>query len=345
MAVRVRIGYRKALVLDTHPRHYLHHNVDDVPRCLPCWNPAYLTPALDSISRSCNPHKSTKIDRHFLAAWHSSGVHSTQQDRCQVQRGLAPGPHWTEQTVDCRKEGTMGPMALQSLSQSHWSHDAGLSDVSAQLLSGLLNALDSVAASEGCILFAITNRLKCLDPAESPRVHGCVGRTLEHKQVAGGGPFPKLLPVDGGGDCGEGCGNRERAVWDLPAHHARVTAASHIDAEVQTGQANYCIQDGASKAPITPLLLSLSLSTMHSHLTGGDSACRSPSIKYSKSRGELVLCMLHRLFPKPLCTWSLLLTAGHTLITPGTLRQCRSNYLTNNRSSLYCGTSPNPRSR
>lgn len=45
--------------------------------------------------------------------------------------------------------------------------DDSLSDVNTLSLSGLLNALDGVAASEGRILFATTNHLERLDPALS----------------------------------------------------------------------------------------------------------------------------------------------------------------------------------
>ena len=45
--------------------------------------------------------------------------------------------------------------------------DDQLSDVNTLSLSGLLNALDGVAASEGRILFATTNHLERLDPALS----------------------------------------------------------------------------------------------------------------------------------------------------------------------------------
>lgn len=46
-------------------------------------------------------------------------------------------------------------------------HKDNLSDVNTLSLSGLLNALDGVAASEGRILFATTNHLERLDPALS----------------------------------------------------------------------------------------------------------------------------------------------------------------------------------
>ncbi|KZT10943.1 P-loop containing nucleoside triphosphate hydrolase protein [Laetiporus sulphureus 93-53] len=49
----------------------------------------------------------------------------------------------------------------------HKRHKEQLSDVNTLSLSGLLNALDGVAASEGRILFATTNHLDRLDPALS----------------------------------------------------------------------------------------------------------------------------------------------------------------------------------
>ncbi|KZP19895.1 P-loop containing nucleoside triphosphate hydrolase protein [Athelia psychrophila] len=66
-----------------------------------------------------------------------------------------------------RDEDAMGPMAPPSSSRSRRNRDAGLSDVNTLSLSGLLNALDGVAASEGRILFATTNHLERLDPALS----------------------------------------------------------------------------------------------------------------------------------------------------------------------------------
>ncbi|KZP19917.1 hypothetical protein FIBSPDRAFT_1023946 [Athelia psychrophila] len=64
-----------------------------------------------------------------------------------------------------RDEESIGPMAPPSSSRSRRSREANLSDVNTLALSGLLNALDSVAASEGRILFATTNHLERLDPA------------------------------------------------------------------------------------------------------------------------------------------------------------------------------------
>ncbi|KZP26468.1 P-loop containing nucleoside triphosphate hydrolase protein [Athelia psychrophila] len=66
-----------------------------------------------------------------------------------------------------RDDEGMGPMAPPSSSRSRRSREANLSDVNTLSLSGLLNALDGVAASEGRILFATTNHLERLDPALS----------------------------------------------------------------------------------------------------------------------------------------------------------------------------------
>lgn len=49
--------------------------------------------------------------------------------------------------------------------RSRYSRSDGLSDMNTLSLSGLLNALDGVAASEGRLLFATTNHLERLDPA------------------------------------------------------------------------------------------------------------------------------------------------------------------------------------
>jgi chaperone BCS1 len=49
--------------------------------------------------------------------------------------------------------------------RSRYGRSEGLSDVNTLSLSGLLNALDGVAASEGRLLFATTNHLERLDPA------------------------------------------------------------------------------------------------------------------------------------------------------------------------------------
>ncbi|CCM03890.1 uncharacterized protein FIBRA_06041 [Fibroporia radiculosa] len=59
---------------------------------------------------------------------------------------------------------TTEPQTRHSSSRRHKEH---LSDVNTLSLSGLLNALDGVAASEGRILFATTNHLERLDPALS----------------------------------------------------------------------------------------------------------------------------------------------------------------------------------
>ncbi|KIJ68071.1 hypothetical protein HYDPIDRAFT_173750 [Hydnomerulius pinastri MD-312] len=57
--------------------------------------------------------------------------------------------------------------AVSSSSSRHRRHKDHISDVNTLSLSGLLNALDGVAAAEGRILFATTNHLERLDPALS----------------------------------------------------------------------------------------------------------------------------------------------------------------------------------
>ncbi|KAG1762877.1 P-loop containing nucleoside triphosphate hydrolase protein [Suillus occidentalis] len=56
---------------------------------------------------------------------------------------------------------------VTSSSSRHRRHKDHISDVNTLSLSGLLNALDGVAAAEGRILFATTNHLERLDPALS----------------------------------------------------------------------------------------------------------------------------------------------------------------------------------
>lgn len=65
-----------------------------------------------------------------------------------------------------KEDGELGPLAPPSSSRSR-RHREQMSDVNTLSLSGLLNALDGVAASEGRILFATTNHLERLDPALS----------------------------------------------------------------------------------------------------------------------------------------------------------------------------------
>jgi len=59
------------------------------------------------------------------------------------------------------------PPSSSILSSRHRRYREQMSDVNTLSLSGLLNALDGVAASEGRILFATTNHLERLDPALS----------------------------------------------------------------------------------------------------------------------------------------------------------------------------------
>jgi len=59
------------------------------------------------------------------------------------------------------------PESSNSSSRRHRHRENNLSDVNTLSLSGLLNALDGVAAAEGRILFATTNHLERLDPALS----------------------------------------------------------------------------------------------------------------------------------------------------------------------------------
>ncbi|KZT71661.1 P-loop containing nucleoside triphosphate hydrolase protein [Daedalea quercina L-15889] len=65
------------------------------------------------------------------------------------------------------KSTTTEPETHTHRSSSSRRHKEQLSDVNTLSLSGLLNALDGVAASEGRILFATTNHLERLDPALS----------------------------------------------------------------------------------------------------------------------------------------------------------------------------------
>lgn len=68
-----------------------------------------------------------------------------------------------------KKDGeAQGPSPEPSSSRHRSSrHKEALSDVNTLSLSGLLNALDGVAAAEGRLLFATTNHLERLDPALS----------------------------------------------------------------------------------------------------------------------------------------------------------------------------------
>ncbi|KAF6755074.1 BCS1 N terminal-domain-containing protein [Ephemerocybe angulata] len=71
-----------------------------------------------------------------------------------------------------------------------------LSDVNTLSLSGLLNALDGVAAAEGRLLFATTNHLEKLDPRSQPAgADGRLDRVQERESMAGGGALPELLPL------------------------------------------------------------------------------------------------------------------------------------------------------
>ncbi|KXN87703.1 putative mitochondrial chaperone BCS1-B [Leucoagaricus sp. SymC.cos] len=65
-----------------------------------------------------------------------------------------------------KKDGENGDKSNNQSSSSRRRRDA-LSDVNTLSLSGLLNALDGVAAAEGRLLFATTNHLERLDPALS----------------------------------------------------------------------------------------------------------------------------------------------------------------------------------
>ena len=65
-----------------------------------------------------------------------------------------------------KKDGEEGDKATAGFSMSRKRRDQ-LSDVNTLSLSGLLNALDGVAAAEGRLLFATTNHLEKLDPALS----------------------------------------------------------------------------------------------------------------------------------------------------------------------------------
>jgi chaperone BCS1 len=64
-------------------------------------------------------------------------------------------------------EETTAPEQPSVSSSRHRRHKEHISDVNTLSLSGLLNALDGVAAAEGRILFATTNHLERLDPALS----------------------------------------------------------------------------------------------------------------------------------------------------------------------------------
>lgn len=72
-------------------------------------------------------------------------------------------------TPAAKKDGeTQGPSQDTSSGSRHRNrHKEALSDVNTLSLSGLLNALDGVAAAEGRLLFATTNHLERLDPALS----------------------------------------------------------------------------------------------------------------------------------------------------------------------------------
>lgn len=72
-------------------------------------------------------------------------------------------------TPGSKKDGeTQGPSNDSSGTSRHRSRNKeALSDVNTLSLSGLLNALDGVAAAEGRLLFATTNHLERLDPALS----------------------------------------------------------------------------------------------------------------------------------------------------------------------------------
>ncbi|EGO00466.1 hypothetical protein SERLA73DRAFT_89460 [Serpula lacrymans var. lacrymans S7.3] len=66
------------------------------------------------------------------------------------------------------EEGNSSPEPTSSANSRHKRHNKDhISDVNTLSLSGLLNALDGVAAAEGRILFATTNHLERLDPALS----------------------------------------------------------------------------------------------------------------------------------------------------------------------------------
>ncbi|KAH7911018.1 hypothetical protein BJ138DRAFT_1101387 [Hygrophoropsis aurantiaca] len=65
------------------------------------------------------------------------------------------------------EEGPAPEQPSSGSSSRHRRHKEHISDVNTLSLSGLLNALDGVAAAEGRILFATTNHLERLDPALS----------------------------------------------------------------------------------------------------------------------------------------------------------------------------------
>jgi mitochondrial chaperone BCS1 len=191
---------------------------------------------------------------------------------------------------DKDKDKEQGPQENPSSSSSSSRRRKDqLSDVNTLSLSGLLNALDGVAAAEGRLLFATTNHLERLDPALSRP--GRMDVWIEFRNASKWQAenlfrnfFPSSAGVDDGEEVDEAVLDAELAGVEIPTSTAPAPASprSEMTLEMPTPPSGACTPVG----PASPAVTTADTQPSLSRLASSASSCSLSSLPSTLSSTE-----------------------------------------------------------